>query len=99
MRALIKVETAIMRDLINLLAFRVYLPEFMKEVNQTVERGESPRLLAKLTERRDKFFFTWYFSLQMSSSLSGISYPFILLLLLINVPRRNLRMLARCSLE
>ena len=32
-------------------AIRVYLPELMKEIDQTVERGERPRLLIKRTLR------------------------------------------------
>jgi len=48
----IKVEKAIRRELVNVQAIRVYLPELGKEINQTVERGERPQLLIKLTKRQ-----------------------------------------------
>ena len=47
----IKIETPIKKEIANVEAIRVYLPEFMKEVNQTTERGEYPRLLIKRTVR------------------------------------------------
>ena len=48
---LIKVEKALRKERIPVEAIRVYLPEFMKEINSTVERGEAPVLLIKRTVR------------------------------------------------
>jgi len=48
----IKVEKPIQRDFVEVEALRVYLPELKKEIDQTVERGERPRLLVKLTRRQ-----------------------------------------------
>jgi len=47
----LKIEKAIQRSTIDVLAIRVYLPEFRCEVDQTVEHGENPRLLIKSTKR------------------------------------------------
>ena len=48
----LRVERPLDKELANVEAIRVYLPELMKEVNQTVERGETPKLLIKRTERQ-----------------------------------------------
>jgi len=47
----IKVEQPIKRSIVNVSAVRVYLPEFLKAVNMTIERGECPKLLVKRTRR------------------------------------------------
>ena len=48
----LRVERPLEKELANVEAIRVYLPELMKEVNQTVERGETPKLLIKRTKRQ-----------------------------------------------
>ncbi|KPV64470.1 MAG: hypothetical protein AOA66_0161 [Candidatus Bathyarchaeota archaeon BA2] len=50
--AYLRVERASKKEFANVEAIRVYLPELMKEVNQTIESGESPKLLIKRTERQ-----------------------------------------------
>ena len=48
----LKLEKAQKRDFAKVEAIRVYLPELMKEINQTIESGETPRLLIKRTLRQ-----------------------------------------------
>lgn len=45
----IKVEPYIMRDFVKAKAIRVYPTELMKNINSTIESGEKPVLLVKLT--------------------------------------------------
>ena len=47
----LKVEEPIIKQIIDVEATRVYIPELMKEINSTTERGEHPKLLTKLTKR------------------------------------------------
>jgi hypothetical protein len=48
----LKVEKAWKRDFAYAEAIRVYLPELNKEIDQTVERGETPKLMFKQTIRK-----------------------------------------------
>jgi hypothetical protein len=48
----LRVEKARKKETVNVQAIRVYLSELKKEVNQTVECGELPRLLIKRTTRQ-----------------------------------------------
>ena len=48
----LRVEKARKKETVDVEAIRVYLSELKKEVNQTVERGELPRLLIKRTTRQ-----------------------------------------------
>lgn len=50
--AYLRVERAIKKRYANVEAIRVYLPELKKNVNQTVESGEIPKLLIKRTKRQ-----------------------------------------------
>lgn len=50
--AWLRVEKAVKKDIQRVKAIRVYLPELMKEIDQTVERGETPELLIKRTLRQ-----------------------------------------------
>lgn len=45
----IKVEPPIKRDFVKIKAIRVYIPELRKEVDSSIEKGESPSLLVKAT--------------------------------------------------
>jgi len=47
----VKVEKPLKRHIVDVSAIRVYLPEFLKEVNMTIERNECPKLLVKRTRR------------------------------------------------
>jgi len=49
---MIKVEKPIRKEILNVEAIRVYIPELMKEVDSTVESGEHPKLLVKSIIRR-----------------------------------------------
>ena len=50
--AFLRVEKALKKETQTVQAIRVYLPELMKEIDQTVESGEAPKLLIKRTLRR-----------------------------------------------
>ena len=47
-----RVERARKKEVIDIEAIRIYLSEFGKEIDQTAESGENPRLLIKETVRR-----------------------------------------------
>lgn len=48
----LRVEKPLKKELANVEAIRIYLPELMKEIDQTVEKGENPKLLIKRTRRQ-----------------------------------------------